>query len=57
MKHIQMNQVEQRVIFYSLHTIQVKLLPNSQYSNPDKKVGTGALICLAKECLPLTENV
>ena len=26
-------------------------------SNPCKKVGTGALICLAKERLPLTENV
>ncbi|MCL1917488.1 MAG: ATP-binding protein [Peptococcaceae bacterium] len=24
---------------------------------PDKKVGAGAVICLAKECLPLTENV
>jgi hypothetical protein len=24
---------------------------------PDKKTGSGAVICLAKECLPLTENV
>lgn len=26
-------------------------------ANKTKQVGTGALICLAKECLPLTENV
>lgn len=51
----------------TLHPVEIKTVSDPKKSmvkafnclngNPVKKVGPGALICLSKECLPLTENV
>jgi predicted AAA+ superfamily ATPase len=51
----------------TLHPIEIKTTSDPKKSMiksfrhlekiPNQKVGTGAVICLAKECLPLTDNV
>ena len=51
----------------TLHPVEIKTASDPKktmvkafrclYANKNKNIGTGALICLAKECLPLTGDV